>query len=38
VLARPLRDDLVDLGLALDASSGLVIARIADQLLASNQF
>ena len=38
VLTGPLGDDLVDLGLALDSGGGLVVARIADQLLSPDQF
>src|SRR5260370_25953565 len=38
VLARPLGNDLIALGLALDAGGGFIVARIADQLLAPDQF
>src|SRR6202011_4076068 len=37
-LAGPGRDDLVDLGLALHAGIGSLVARIADEVLAPDQF
>src|SRR5215471_11888443 len=37
VLACPGSDDLVDLGFVLDSRRGSVVARIADQVLASDE-
>src|SRR5215472_17425386 len=36
-LAGPAGDDLIDFGLMLDPGGGRVVARIADQILASDQ-